>query len=134
MPNWIEHPEPGGVSCTIRNVVVPEVRVQPPPETFVERLGAVDVRDGDDDGLELHVDLPDAGVGGRVGAGFRGAHDCLPRGRGARKFARQQQPVNPRGPAVRLARFGFAASLCVSSVVATLHTPGDRLDAPGANW
>src|SRR5204862_885084 len=55
----LDHPE----------VLVPEVRVQPPSEALVELLGAVDIRDGDDDGLELHVDSPAARVT---------AHGCPP--------------------------------------------------------
>ena len=47
-------------------VVRGEVGVEPPPETPVELLGALDIRDRDDDDLELHVDLPDAPVVLRV--------------------------------------------------------------------
>jgi hypothetical protein len=36
------------------------VGVEPPAEFGVELLGAVDIRDGDDDDLELHVDWRDA--------------------------------------------------------------------------
>src|SRR4029077_9506923 len=43
-----------------------EVGVEPPPEARVELLRAVDIRDGDDDHLELHVASPDACVAGRV--------------------------------------------------------------------
>ena len=39
-----------------------EVGVEPPPEPPVELLRAVDIRDGDDDDLELHVDFRDARV------------------------------------------------------------------------
>ena len=35
-----------------------EVGVEPPTEVAVEALGAIDVRDRDDDDLELHVDRP----------------------------------------------------------------------------
>ncbi len=34
-----------------------EVGVEPPPEAAVERLRAVDIRNRDDDDLELHVDV-----------------------------------------------------------------------------
>ena len=37
-------------------VTAGEVGVEPPPELRVELLRAVDIRDGDDDDLELHVD------------------------------------------------------------------------------
>src|SRR6266404_182944 len=37
-------------------VTMCEVSVEPPPETSVELLCAVDIRDGDDDNLELHID------------------------------------------------------------------------------
>ena len=43
-------------------VTVVEVGVEPPPELRVELLRAVDIRDGDDDDLELHVDFRDARV------------------------------------------------------------------------
>ena len=95
MPNWIEHPEPGGVNWTIRKSVAPEVRVEPPPEALVERLRAVDVRDGDDDGLELHVC----------------AHGCLP-GRSLRwNLARRRLPVNPRGASHLLGADPFVTRL-----------------------
>ena len=35
-----------------------EVGVEPPAQAAVEALGAIDVRNRDDDDLELHVDLP----------------------------------------------------------------------------
>ena len=50
------------------------VGVEPPPELRVELLRAVDIRDGDDDDLELHVDWRDAGVDT---ADCVGAHSCL---------------------------------------------------------
>ncbi len=55
-----------------------EVGVEPPPEARVELLRPVDVRDGDDDDFELHVESPDVRVAGRVTRDFGGAHDCLP--------------------------------------------------------
>jgi hypothetical protein len=61
VPNCTEHPEPGGVNCTLGTVVEREVGVEPPPETRVERLRSVHVRDGDDDHLELHVGPADPG-------------------------------------------------------------------------
>src|SRR5271167_1902104 len=39
-----------------------EIGVEPPPEPPVELLCAVDIRDGDDDDLELHVDSRVSGV------------------------------------------------------------------------
>ena len=54
-----EQPEPGGVNWTTRQFVTGgEVRVEPPAEIAVKALGAIDVRDRDDDDLELHVDRP----------------------------------------------------------------------------
>src|SRR5712692_7761245 len=41
-------------------VTVGEVGVEPPPEPPIELLRAVDIRDRDDDDLELHVDSRDA--------------------------------------------------------------------------
>ena len=52
-------PEPGGVNWMYAEVVaVGEVGVEPPTEAAVESLGAVDIRNRDDDDLELHVDRP----------------------------------------------------------------------------
>ena len=50
-------PEPGGVNWII-SVVVParEVEVDCPAQIAIEALGTVDVRDRDDDDVELHVD------------------------------------------------------------------------------
>ena len=57
VPNWTEHPEPGRRELDDPEAVVErEVGVEPPPEALVERLRAVDVRDRDDDDLELQVD------------------------------------------------------------------------------
>ena len=47
-----------------------EIGVEPPPEPSVELLRAVDIRDGDDDQLELHVDFRGARVFGVVTADF----------------------------------------------------------------
>src|SRR5580704_3924193 len=44
----------------VRTVVV--VGVEPPPQLRIERLGAVDIRDRDDDDFKLHVDTHRAGV------------------------------------------------------------------------
>src|ERR1700722_5449558 len=51
-----------------------EVGVEPPPELGVELLRAVNIRDGDDDDLELHVGWRDAGVDA---TDCIGAHSCL---------------------------------------------------------
>ena len=51
-------------------VTVGEVGVEPPPEPPVELLRAVDIRDRDDDYLELHVDSRDARVAGVVTTDF----------------------------------------------------------------
>jgi hypothetical protein len=60
-------------------VAVPEVGVEPPAEGSVERLCAVEIRDGQGDHLELEVDLSDARTGARVFAGdCGGTHGCLP--------------------------------------------------------
>ena len=56
VPKMIEHAEPGGVSCTTRKSGAGgEVGVEPPPQRLVELLGPIDVGDGQDDDLELHV-------------------------------------------------------------------------------
>src|SRR4051812_35292245 len=47
-------------------IAVAEVGVETPAKTLIELLCAVHVRDREGDHLELPVDLPDAGVGGRV--------------------------------------------------------------------
>jgi hypothetical protein len=61
VPNWIEQPEPGGVNWTTPEAVVEgEVGVEPPPEVPVERFHSVNIRDGDDGDLELHIDSRDA--------------------------------------------------------------------------
>ena len=59
-------------------VIEGEVGVEPPPEPPVELLRAVDIRDGDDDHLELHVDVLDARTPARVAAADSGhAHSGL---------------------------------------------------------
>jgi hypothetical protein len=72
-----EAPEPGGGELdNAKAVKRGDVVVEPPAQALVELLGSVDVGDGDDLDLEVHVDLPD----GRVAAGvvyFGGAHGCL---------------------------------------------------------
>ena len=56
-------------------VVEGEVGVEPPAEARVERLGAIDVGDRDDDGLELHVRRASrGGSGGTCAAGLNAAH------------------------------------------------------------
>ena len=68
VPNWIEHAGAGRRELDDPEAVVDgEVGVEPPPEAAVELLRAVDVRDGDDDDLELHVDR-----------GSRGGHVSCP--------------------------------------------------------
>ena len=63
VPNWTEHPEPGGVNWTTRKPLSNgEVGVEPPAEAAVELLRPVDVRDRDDDDLELHVHAPVRGL------------------------------------------------------------------------
>jgi len=55
-----------------------EVAVEPPPEAAIELLGAVDIRDRDDDDLEFHVAFADGRIVGRVAAmDFGGSHGCL---------------------------------------------------------
>ena len=51
--------EPGGVNwMTRKRVTDDEVGVESPTQAAVEALGAIDVRNRDDDDLELHVDRP----------------------------------------------------------------------------
>src|SRR5262245_15031689 len=55
-----------------------EVGIEPPAETLIELLRAVDIRHGDGDHLKLQVDLPDPRVRGRfLHMGCGGAHGCL---------------------------------------------------------
>jgi hypothetical protein len=49
-----------------------EVGVEPPAEGRVELLRSVDIRDGNGDDLELHVDLPDTRVAGSVAPAYCG--------------------------------------------------------------
>jgi hypothetical protein len=59
-------------------IAVAEVGIEPPTESAVELLGAIDIRDWDGDYLELQVDLPDARIGGRVlGTNCGAGHGCL---------------------------------------------------------
>ena len=51
-----------------------EVGVEPPSEVLVEGLRGVDVRNGDDGGLERQVDVHDARIGRRVAGDLGGAH------------------------------------------------------------
>ncbi len=63
LPKMTEHAGAGRRELDDAEVfTVVVVGVEPPPELRVELLGAVDIRDGDDDDLELHVDWRDAGV------------------------------------------------------------------------
>ena len=72
------HRAPGAVRCELDNDGRRDV--EPPPDAAVELLGAVDIRNGDDDHLDLHVDLLDAGDL-RVGAtGLGRCHRGLPKG------------------------------------------------------
>ena len=74
LPKMTEHQEPGGVNghhAGRRDVL-------PPPDLPVELLGAVNIRDGDDDDLELHVAFRDARFAGCVVNTDRfSAHGCL---------------------------------------------------------
>src|SRR3954462_14712968 len=58
------------LNCAV--TAVAEVGVEPPAETPIELLRAVDIRDRDGDHLELQVDLPYARVGGGVPTIYRG--------------------------------------------------------------
>ena len=59
LPKMTEHPEPGGVNwITRKSSPRGEVGVKPPPEAAVKALGAIDVRNRDDDDLEFHVHPP----------------------------------------------------------------------------
>ena len=60
-------------------VIEREVGVEPPPELPVELLRAVDVRDRDDDHLQLHIDVLLARRPARITAGLCHAHTGLPR-------------------------------------------------------
>ena len=51
-------------------VIEREVGVEPPPELLVEFLRSVNIRDGDDDHLELQVDSCSAPIAGRVALNF----------------------------------------------------------------
>ena len=59
LPKWIEHGEPGGVNWTPRHASpTTKSASSRQPKLFVEALGAIDVRNRDDDDLELHVEPP----------------------------------------------------------------------------
>jgi hypothetical protein len=76
VPNWTEHPEPCGVNWTMPGGVTSSLH----PETPVELLRAVDIRDREDDHLDLHVDVLGARDPARVVApAVRRAHRGLPR-------------------------------------------------------
>src|SRR6266481_7176498 len=47
-------------------VTLSEVGVEPPTQVAVKALGAIDVRDRDDDDLELHVDRPHSQAGSQL--------------------------------------------------------------------
>ena len=56
LPKMTEHLEPGGVNWIDPEVVARgEIGVEPPPQAAVKALGAIDVRNRDDDDLELRV-------------------------------------------------------------------------------
>ncbi len=61
LPNEIELPEPSDL-YDAKIVSHNEIVVEPPSEPCVELLCTVDVRDGDERDLELHVDSRDTGV------------------------------------------------------------------------
>jgi hypothetical protein len=79
LPKMIEHPEPGGVLDDAEVFTVVVVGVEAPPKLLAVKLfGAVDIRDGDDDYLELHVHFRGGRLGGRiVTTDFSGTHGCL---------------------------------------------------------
>ena len=62
LPKITDAPEPGGVNwITWKSSAIGEVGVETPAEAGVELLGARDIRDRDDDDLELHVRRTDLG-------------------------------------------------------------------------
>jgi hypothetical protein len=76
LPKWTEQQEPGGVKLDQAEIVAGEaVEVEPPSDPLVELLRAVDIRNGDDDDLELHVNSRDARLRGFVDLDFIG-HIC----------------------------------------------------------
>src|SRR2546423_11185872 len=79
VPDSTEHPEPGGVNWIRRRSSPVRSASSLHPSPPVELFRAVDVRDGDDDHLELHVDSPDARRPTRVAAAVLGrTHRGLP--------------------------------------------------------
>jgi hypothetical protein len=71
VPNWTEHPEPGGELNNTETAIKGEVGVESPPEFGVEPLRTVNVRDRDDHYLELYVHGLGASATDRVTAGKR---------------------------------------------------------------
>src|SRR5262249_55891324 len=68
-----------------------DVGVLPPAELLVELRHAVDVRDRDDDDLELHVDFPGARAAGHAASlNSGGTHGCLLSSDGFAAFAAAQ--------------------------------------------
>ena len=58
LPKWIERRAWRRELDDPKRVTDDEVGVEPPAQVAVEALGAIDVRNRDDDDLELHVDRP----------------------------------------------------------------------------
>ena len=59
--NCIEEPEPGGCELDDSEAVIElEVGVEPPTHPLVELLGTIDVRNWDNDYLQLHVEAHEA--------------------------------------------------------------------------
>ena len=70
VPNWIEHPEPGGVNWTTRKPLSKAKSASSRhPRLAVEALRAIDVRHRNDDDLELQIDLA-----GEIGLGASSPH------------------------------------------------------------
>jgi hypothetical protein len=76
-------------------VIEGEVSVEPPPQIPVELLRAVDVRDRDDDHLELLVhDADSIPLMSVSGCGVTGADPDIPRGDHRPDFARSERSRN----------------------------------------
>jgi hypothetical protein len=57
LPKWIEQGEPGGVSCKQpQGIADDEVGIDPPAQADVKILGAIDIRNRNDDRLQLVSD------------------------------------------------------------------------------